>query len=548
MLITLIAGARPNFMKIAPLIKAIQKAHAEGKDIHYRLVHTGQHYDKNMSDTFFEELGIPMPDVNLGCGGGTQAEQTANIMVAFERDLMANPTDLVLVVGDVTSTMACSIVAKKLNTRVCHVEAGIRSWDLSMPEEINRMVTDSLADYMFTTSEVANKNLLLQGCELQAYPKSFPKGKDFQPTPNPFLKEGECMSFAKVFGAHTADSMQYDLLKANAIENRKNPTEAESVLWDMLKGNNIGYHFRRQHIILDYIVDFICLDKGLVIELDGGYHNDPEQKEYDAQRTVHLQRLGYTELRFKNEELLCDPVSVIGKITETLNTLPSLQGGAGGRLPEEMYAFPRMPQRVWFVGNVMIDTLLANRARFRRPAVYDELGLQEKNYVVMTMHRPANVDEEQHLKALMEQIITNVHGLPIIFPIHPRTAKIFYNLWGNEEQLAQLFPNLHIVAPMGYLEFNYLVEHAKVVVTDSGGITEETTVMGVPCITLRDNTERPETCTIGTNRLIGTNPQAVKPALDALFAGEWQPGAIPPLWDGHTAERIVEILYNECAK
>ena len=544
MLITLIAGARPNFMKIAPLIKAIQAAAQTGKNIHYRLVQTGQHYDKNMSDTFFEELGIPMPDVNLGCGGGTQAEQTANIMVAFERDLMANPTDLVLVVGDVTSTMACSIVAKKLNTRVCHVEAGIRSWDLSMPEEINRMVTDSLADYMFTTSEVANKNLLLQGCELQAYPKSFPKGKDFQPTPNPFLKEGECMSFAKVFGAHTADSMQYDLLKANAIENRKNPTEAESVLWDMLKGNNIGYHFRRQHIILDYIVDFICLDKGLVIELDGGYHNDPEQKEYDAQRTVHLQRLGYTELRFKNEELLCDPVSVIGKITETLNTLPSLQGGAGGRLPEEMYAFPRMPQRVWWVGNVMIDTLLANRARFRRPAVYDELGLQEKNYVVMTMHRPANVDEEQHLKALMEQIITNVHGLPIIFPIHPRTAKIFYNLWGNEEQLAQLFPNLHIVAPMGYLEFNYLVEHAKVVVTDSGGITEESTVMGVPCITLRDNTERPETCTIGTNRLIGTNPQAVKPALDALFAGEWQPGAIPPLWDGHTAERIVEILYG----
>ena len=541
--ITLIAGARPNFMKIAPLIKAIQAAAQTGKDIQYRLVHTGQHYDKNMSDTFFEELGIPMPDVNLGCGGGTQAEQTANIMVAFEKDLMANPTDIVLVVGDVTSTMACSIVAKKLNTRVCHVEAGIRSWDLSMPEEINRMVTDSLADYMFTTSEVANKNLLLQGGELQAYPKSFPKGKDcYEPTPNPFLKEGECMSFAKVFGAHTADSMQYDLLKENAKNNRKNPTEAESVLWDMLKGNNIGYHFRRQHIILDYIVDFICLDKGLVIELDGGYHNDPEQKEYDAQRTAHLQRLGYTELRFKNEELLCDPVSVIAKITETLKTLPSLQGRGGDRLAEEMYAFPRIPQRVWFVGNVMIDTLLANRARFRKPAVYDELGLKEKNYVVMTMHRPANVDEEQHLKALMEQIITNVHDLPIIFPIHPRTAKIFYNLWGTEEQLAKLFPNLHIVAPMGYLEFNYLVEHAKVVVTDSGGITEETTVMGVPCITLRDNTERPETCTIGTNRLIGTNPQAVKPALDALFAGQWQLGAIPPLWDGHAAERIVEIL------
>ena len=413
MLITLIAGARPNFMKIAPLIKAIQKAHAEGKDIHYRLVHTGQHYDKNMSDTFFEELGIPMPDVNLGCGGGTQAEQTANIMVAFERDLMANPTDLVLVVGDVTSTMACSIVAKKLNTRVCHVEAGIRSWDLSMPEEINRMVTDSLADYMFTTSEVANKNLLLQGASLEV--------------------------------------------------------------------------------------------RGERLEVKG---------EENGEADIQASRL----------------------IASLPHNLPVLE--------EEQYAFKRNVQRVWWVGNVMIDTLLANRARFRRPAVYDELCLQEKNYVVMTMHRPANVDEEQHLKALMEQIITNVHNLPIIFPIHPRTAKIFYNLWGNEEQLAQLFPNLHIVAPMGYLEFNYLVEHAKVVVTDSGGITEETTVMGVPCITLRDNTERPETCTIGTNRLIGTNPQAVKPALDALFAGEWQPGAIPPLWDGHTAERIVEILYE----
>ena len=417
MLITLIAGARPNFMKIAPLIKAIQKAAAEGHDIQYRLVHTGQHYDKNMSDTFFEELGIPAPDINLGCGGGTQAQQTANIMMAFEEDLLANPTDLVLVVGDVTSTMACSIVAKKLNTKVCHVEAGIRSWDLTMPEEINRMVTDSLADYMFTTSEIANKNLLLQGASLECKEES---------------------------------------VKCKGTDDSKTDTLASTPY------------------------------------------------------TLHY--------------------------TPIANSLPALA--------EEQYAFKRNVQRVWWVGNVMIDTLLANRARFRKPAVYDELGLEEKNYVVMTMHRPANVDEEQHLKALMEQIITNVHGLPIIFPIHPRTAKIFYNLWGNEEQLAQLFPNLHIVAPMGYLEFNYMVEHAKVVVTDSGGITEETTVMGVPCITLRDNTERPETCTLGTNRLIGTNPDAVKPALDALFAGQWQQGSIPPLWEGHTAERIVEILLS----
>lgn len=393
--ITLIAGARPNFMKIASLVHAIKAAENAGKDIHYSLVHTGQHYDKNMSDTFFEELNIPMPDANLGCGGGSQAEQTANIMVAFEKHLLAYPTDLVLVVGDVTSTMACSIVAKKLNTKVCHVEAGIRSWDLTMPEEINRMVTDSLADYMFTTSEIANKNLLLQGAELQAS------------SPNSL-------------------------------------------------------------------------------------------------------------------------------IASSPNSLPALE--------EEQYAFKRSVQRVWYVGNVMIDTLLANRSRFRRPAVFDELQLTDGQYIMMTMHRPANVDEEAHLKALMEQIITNVHGLPIIFPIHPRTAKIFYNLWGDEATLRQLFPNLHIVEPMGYLEFNYMVERAKAVVTDSGGITEETTVMGVPCITLRDNTERPETCTVGTNELIGTNPSAVKPALDILFAGEWKKGAIPALWDGHTAERIVDIL------
>ncbi|MBQ2439414.1 MAG: UDP-N-acetyl glucosamine 2-epimerase, partial [Paludibacteraceae bacterium] len=323
--------------------------------------------------------------------GGTQAEQTANIMVAFEKHLLAHPTDLVLVVGDVTSTMACSIVAKKLNTKVCHVEAGIRSWDLTMPEEINRMVTDSLADYMFTTSEIANKNLLMAGAILVN-------------SPSPIAN--------------------------------------------------------------------------------------------------------------------CQ--------------LPTLQ--------EEQYAFQRISQRVWYVGNVMIDTLLANRNRFRRPAVFDELQLIEGQYIMMTMHRPANVDEEVHLKTLMEQIITNVHGLPIIFPIHPRTAKIFYNLWGDEATLRQLFPNLHIVEPMGYLEFNYMVERAKAVVTDSGGITEETTVMGVPCITLRDNTERPETCTVGTNELIGTNPAAVKPALDTLFAGEWKKGTIPALWDGHAAERIVDIL------
>ena len=358
MKVTLIAGARPNFMKIAPMIHAIQKAEKEGKDIHYRLVHTGQHYDRQMSETFFEELNIPHPDVNLGCGGGSQAEQTAAIMVAFEKDLMVHPTDLVLVVGDVTSTMACSIVAKKLCTKVAHVEAGIRSWDLTMPEEINRMVTDCLADFFFTTSEVANNNLRKAGV--------------------------------------------------------------------------------------------------------------PDSK-------------------------------------------------------------------VFFVGNVMIDTLLANRPRFVKPAIYDTLQLQPKQFLTLTMHRPANVDEAEKLKHLMHEIVTNVHGLPVVFPIHPRTAKVF-------NELGIVADNLHIVEPLGYLEFNYLVERSKAVITDSGGITEETTVMGVPCITLRDNTERPETCTIGTNELIGTNPDHIKPALDRLFKGQWKKGGIPPLWDGHAAERIVNVL------
>lgn len=376
MTLTLIAGARPNFMKIAPIIHAVKKAQQTGKalpagkaGIEYRLVHTGQHYDQKMSDTFFKELNIPEPDVNLGCGGGTQAEQTAAIMVAFEKELLANPTDLVMVVGDVTSTMACSIVAKKLNTKVAHVEAGIRSWDLTMPEEINRMVTDALADYFFTTTELANQNL-----------------------------------------------------------------------------RNLG-------------------------------------------------------------------------------------------IPDD---------RIFFVGNVMIDTLLANRSRFQKPTVWDELKLEKGNYLVMTLHRPANVDEEAKFKALLDEIINASHGLPIIFPVHPRTAKIISKIYstslrdGTPKQ--PLPKTLHLIEPLGYLEFNYLVENAKAVITDSGGITEETTVMGIPCLTLRDNTERPETVSIGTNELIGTNPTAIIPALDKLFAGEWKKGSIPELWDGKAAERIVKVL------
>ena len=358
MKVTLVAGARPNFMKVAPIIHAIKAAKNVGKNINYRLVHTGQHYDKNMSGSFFEELNIPLPDANLACGGGSQAEQAAAIMIAFEKELQANPTDLVMVVGDVTSTMACSIVAKKMDTQVAHVEAGIRSWDLTMPEEINRMVTDSITDLFFTTSEIANQNLVKQG------------------------------------------------------------------------------------------------------------------------------------------------------------------------VPQE---------KIHFVGNVMIDTLLANMPRFKRPKIADDLDLKQGEYLMLTLHRPANVDAEDKLKITMDEILKNVKSLPVIFPVHPRTAKTF-------EELGIKAENLHIVKPMGYLEFNYLVKNSKGVLTDSGGITEETTIMNVPCITLRDNTERPETITVGTNELIGTDSAAIKPALDKLFSGNWKEGRAPELWDGKTSQRIVDVL------
>lgn len=356
--IDIIAGARPNFMKIAPIIAEIKRVQQSGKIIHYRLIHTGQHYDKKMSGDFFDELGIPEPDENLGAGGGTQAEQTAAIMVGYEKLLLTKTTNICLVVGDVTSTMACAIVAKKLHVLVVHVEAGIRSGDITMPEEINRMVTDSITDYFYTTSETANQNLRKAGIE---------------------------------------DS------------------------------------------------------------------------------------------------------------------------------------------RIIFVGNTMIDSLLKNISRLKKPVIFDEFKLKEGNYFVLTLHRPANVDGEQKLKILLDKIIEGSKGLPILFPVHPRTAKNLRNLGINA-------PNLFMVEPMSYLEFNFVVKNSKAVVTDSGGITEETTQMSIPCITLRNNTERPETIEIGTNELIGTNPDNVLPAFEKLFAGKWKKGGIPPLWDGKTSERIIEHL------
>ncbi len=358
MLIDIIAGARPNFMKIAPIIRALQSRKQDGGGLDYRLVHTGQHYDARMSGDFFAQLGIPEPDVNLEVGSGTQAEQTAAIMTRYERLLLEARSDLCLVVGDVTSTMACAIAAQKLCVPVAHVEAGIRSGDWSMPEEINRMVTDAVTNWFFTTSEVANENLRRSGA-----------GED----------------------------------------------------------------------------------------------------------------------------------------------------------------------RIFFVGNTMIDTLLSNQGRLRPPCFWNQLGLTAGDYFVLTLHRPANVDAHDGLSRLLSAIGEGTRGHPVVFPVHPRSAKTL-------QGLSTLPANVLLVDPQPYLEFNYLVRHARAVITDSGGITEETTVMGVPCLTLRNSTERPETVTVGTNELIGTDPAMLEPALARLFAGEWKKGAIPEKWDGQTGPRIVRVL------
>lgn len=358
MKITLIAGARPNFMKIAPIIRAILQAQLQGKNIQYRLVHTGQHYDEKLSQVFFNELEIPEPDINLGVGSGSQAEQTARIMVAFEKDLAENPVDLVIVVGDVNSTMACAIVAKKMNTRVAHVEGGIRSFDLTMPEEINRMVTDSIADYFFTTSEVANNNLIRAGVE---------------------------------------------------------------------------------------------------------------------------------------------------------------------------------PARIFYVGNTMIDTLIYNQHRLRCPSVWNQYNLKEKSYFLLTLHRPSNVDNPEKLLSILSHLSNSTGGYRVIFPAHPRTQQVLqHQQWKSDV--------INLIEPMSYLEFNFLVKHARGVITDSGGVQEETTFMHVPCLTLRSNTERPETETIGTNRLIGDRMDVLKSSLAEILQGNWRQGEIPPLWDGKTSVRIIDSL------
>jgi len=357
MLIDIIAGARPNFIKISPIINQIILSSRKNK-LSYRLIHTGQHYDKNMSNNFFKELKIPKPHINLNSGSGTQAEQTAKIMIGYENVLLKSKPDICLVVGDVTSTMACAIVAKKMNIKVAHVEAGIRSFDLSMPEEINRIVTDSITDYFFTTSKTANNNLL-----------------------------------------------------------------------------NLG----------------ISSDQ------------------------------------------------------------------------------------IFFVGNVMIDTLLKEIPNFKKPSIFSKMNLNKNKYIVLTLHRPSNVDNIKELENILYTINNNVYNSPILFPVHPRTDKILSKI--NFD-----FENIYRIQPMSYLEFNYLVANSACVITDSGGITEEATVLNIPCITLRDSTERPETVEIGTNELVGDDKEKIILSLSKILNNNWKKSLIPELWDGHAAERIIDKL------
>lgn len=362
MRVVVVAGARPNFMKVAPLIEALN---AWPKLFEHQLVHTGQHYDEAMSRSFFETLGIPKPDIDLEVGSGTHAEQTGRVMIEFEKVLVADPPDLVIVVGDVNSTMACTITAKKLGIRVAHVEAGLRSRDMSMPEEINRLCTDVLCDYLFTTDEPASENLRAEGVE------------------------------------------------------------------------------------------------------DG---------------------------------------------------------------------------KIFFVGNVMIDTLLKHRAMAERDDTLAGLGLEPDGYALVTLHRPSNVDDPAVLGSLVTMLEDIAREVPVIFPAHPRTRARM-----ETAGLLDGAPGtrLKVLDPLSYIPFLNLTMHARLVLTDSGGLQEETTVLGVPCLTLRHNTERPITCQQGTNRLVGTDPVRIREDVGRILKGERPAAKVPEKWDGRAAERIVEVLRRE---
>ena len=360
-----VVGARPNFMKIAPLMAAYRAQPA----IEPLLVHTGQHYDARMSELFFDQLGIPQPDINLEVGSASHAVQTAEIMRAFEPVLLEQRPAAVLVVGDVNSTIACGLVAVKLGVRLVHVEAGLRSRDRTMPEEINRVLTDAISDLLFCTEQSGVDNLLAEG------------------------------------------------------------------------------------------------------------------------------------------------------------------------VPAE---------RVFLVGNVMIDTLLHNREQAERSSVLAELGLTARGYAALTLHRPSNVDDPRTFGRILDALEAIQRELPIVFPVHPRTRRV---LEGSAlgRRVAGL-AGLRLIDPLGFLDFLKLTSAARVVLTDSGGIQEETTILGVPCLTLRENTERPVTVELGSNRLVGADPARILAAFRAVMDGHGARAARPPLWDGRAAERIVEILARELAR
>jgi UDP-N-acetylglucosamine 2-epimerase (non-hydrolysing) len=354
-----VVGARPNLIKMAAIVHAM----AACSQIEQTLVHTGQHYDDRMSQIFFDQLEIPRPDVYLGVGSGSHAQQTARVLVEFERIIADQRPDLVLVVGDVNSTLACALVAAKENLRLAHVEAGLRSFNRAMPEEINRILTDALADYLFCTSRQACANLQREG------------------------------------------------------------------------------------------------------------------------------------------------------------------------IPEE---------KIFFVGNVMIDTLLRHRERSLQLDVLSPIGLQPGGYALLTLHRPANVDDPVVLRAILHALIDIQKHIPIMFPVHPRTRGRLrqFDLTGMVENV----PGIRLVDPMGYLEFLNAMANSRFVLTDSGGIQEETTVLGVPCLTLRDETERPETVTEGTNRVIGCSTNRVIAESREILDGVDKVGRRPELWDGNAAHRIVQTL------
>jgi UDP-N-acetylglucosamine 2-epimerase (non-hydrolysing) len=357
-----VVGARPNFMKIAPIIEEMKKY----PEIEALLVHTGQHYDEAMSKLFFDDLNLPKPDIYLDVGSGGHGIQTGKIMIEFERVLQETKPDIAVVVGDVNSTIACGLVAVKMNVRLAHVEAGLRSYDRTMPEEINRVLTDQIADYLFTTERSAHFNLQREGIA---------------------------------------------------------------------------------------------------------------------------------------------------------------------------------PERVFFVGNVMIDTLCKHLVQIEQSRILEELHLEPKCYGLITLHRPSNVDYPENFSQIFDALIAVHQHLTLIFPVHPRTRKQITRL-GFEEKL-QRMTNLIITEPLGYLDFLKLMAHAKLVLTDSGGIQEETTVLGVPCITLRENTERPITVEVGTNAICGISSVRIIEESHRILSGHGKKGSLPELWDGHAAERIVQILLEK---